>query len=303
MKLGLIVAVVVAVPICVRAGTSDVFRVQTTLTGTIQRGPLSNSVVSKVIISADDLVNLAQRRVLGTPVPKNEILALTSDCSTNDPQPSRLIIFDTAGKSNLLTIGTLSNLTTAAYTRRRYVEAMTKITVDDTSDGTNGITGGSFYYHAKIVVPTNGCPTGFSGQWTGFLGTTFPLTVTNFPCTNFFVNVTETNCVPVTNLVFDVMAVATPAVSMSSSDFSGVHSMIWASWGGVKVKRASVTLTSFSTTATLTWTTTVVAMPLAPAIAASPRRSSSSLSAATGASRTGGRSPGGSVAGPPRGRC
>lgn len=194
------------VPAVTHAGTSEVFGVQTRINGVIERF-LSNTVISKVVISADDFINLARQRTLGTPVPGNEILALTSDCPSNN---LRLIIFDTDTSSNLVTLGTLNHLTTAVYTRRRYMETITQISLDDTSDGTNGITGGSFYYHSRINLGTNNCPTKFSGQLTGLLGTTFPLLLTNHNCTNFVTQIDPgtncvTNCVTVllTNCVLD----------------------------------------------------------------------------------------------------
>ncbi len=194
-------------PLPAPAGTSDVFRVQTTLRGVVQIGTVTNGAIAKVIVSTDDLINLAQRRALGTPVPKNELLALTSDCATNN---QRLIVFDTATASNLVTIGNLSNLTAAAFTRRRDMETMTQITIADTSDGTNGITGGSFYYRGRLTITTNNCPVSFAGQIMGFLGTTFPLIITNLNCTNFVTcTPPATNCVTncvevcVTNCVLD----------------------------------------------------------------------------------------------------
>jgi hypothetical protein len=194
-------------PVATRAGTSDVFRLQTTLRGVIQLGTISNGVTSKVIVTTDDLINLAQRRPLGTPVPKTEWLALTSDCPANN---QRLIVFDAASASNLVTVGTLSNLTAAAFTRRRDMQTMTQITIADTSDGTNGITGGSFYYRGRLTITTNNCPVSFGGQIMGFLGTTFPLVITNLNCTNFVTcTPPATNCVTncvevcVTNCVLD----------------------------------------------------------------------------------------------------
>src|SRR5881409_1196728 len=194
-KIGVLFVLLGAVaPATSSAGTSDVFRLQTTLHGVIQRG-FTNTVISKVMITADDLINLAQRRTLGTPVPKNEVLALASDCPANE---LRLLVFDSAAGSNLVTIGTFSNLTVATFTRQRRAETLSQLTVADTSDGTNGITGGSFYYHGQINVATNHCPTSFGGQLTGLLGTAFPFVLTNILSTNFVIscvtNCVDTNC-------------------------------------------------------------------------------------------------------------
>ena len=179
-------------PITLGAGTSDVFRVQTTLNGSIQFG----AGINKVKIRTDDLINLAQSRTLGTPVPNNEILALVSNCPSND---FRLIVFDTDTSSNIVTIGTLTNLVTALSTTRRRIETMTLLTVHDISTAdsngiVSGITGGSFYYSGRHNIGTNNCPTSFSGQITGYLGTAFPSTCSSNVCSNVFVCVTS-NCV------------------------------------------------------------------------------------------------------------
>src|SRR5947199_7079111 len=93
--LGLVV-VISGVPAISRAATSEVFRLSTTLHGFIQRGIAPSTVISKVMITADDFINLAQSRVLGTPVPKNEVLAFANDCTNAN---LRLIVFDTAAGS------------------------------------------------------------------------------------------------------------------------------------------------------------------------------------------------------------
>ena len=165
------------VPAALRGGTSDVFHVQMTIAGTAQFGVLSNGVIRKVQITSDDLINLAFGRELGTPVPNNELLTLTSDCLKRD---LRLIVFDKVANSNLVTVGTLTNLTVSSYNRKRYVETVSQLTVNDISIGdSNGITGGTFYYHGRFNVATNGCPTRFGGQLTGFLGTAFPSSPTH----------------------------------------------------------------------------------------------------------------------------
>jgi hypothetical protein len=174
--------------------TSEVFRVDTTLQGVIQSGPVSNSIIEKVKIRSEDLVNLAQGRTLGTAVPKNEILAFANDCLVN----LRMIVYDTDTASNLVTIGQAINLSTAFSSRKRYEETIHSFSINDTTPGgggSNGIVGGSFYYHGKININTNFCPTKFGGQFTGVLRTAFPFIATNIFCTNFVDSCTVTNCV------------------------------------------------------------------------------------------------------------
>ncbi len=190
--IGLAITAVV-IPVVASAITSDVFRVEMTIRGVIQRGAL----IPKVMITSDDLINLAQHRVLGADVPNNEMLALVNNCDTN---LLRLIIFDTATSSNLVTIGSFSDLRTVSSTRKHEERTIAQLSIPDisgvaTNGATNGITGGSLYYHGKITIDTNGCATSFGGQLTGFLDTAFPMICTNINCTNFTVSCTLTNCI------------------------------------------------------------------------------------------------------------
>src|SRR5258706_5767412 len=120
IALGLVIVGVVVVPVTMRGITSEVLRVNTTLEGVIQSGPASNSIIEKVKIRAEDLVNLAQGRTLGTPVPNNEILAFANDCLVD----LRLIVYDTDASSNLVTIGQAVNLSTAFSSRKKYEETI-----------------------------------------------------------------------------------------------------------------------------------------------------------------------------------
>src|SRR5207244_2983491 len=113
IALGLVIIGAVVFPATMRGVTSEVFRVDTILQGVIQSGPISNSTIEKVKIRAEDLVNLAQGRTLGTPVPKNEILAFANDCLVD----LRLIVYDTDTSSNLVTIGQAVDLSTAFSSR------------------------------------------------------------------------------------------------------------------------------------------------------------------------------------------
>ena len=182
------------VPVSTRGDTSEVFRVDTTLQGVTQSGPVSNSVIEKVKIESEDLVNLAQGRTLGTPVPKHEILAFANNCLVN----LRLIVYDTDTSSNLVTIGQAVDLSTAFSSKKKYEETIHSFSINNTTPGgagSNGIVGGSFYYHGKIDIDKDFCPTRFGGQFTGFLRTAFPFIATNVFCTNFIDSCTLTNCV------------------------------------------------------------------------------------------------------------
>jgi hypothetical protein len=192
--------VIAVAPSPSRGDTSDVFRLKTTLRGVVQSGPISNSVIEKVKINDEDLVNLAQGRALGTPVPGNEVLAFANHCLVN----LRLIVYDTTTSRNLVTIGQFADLSTAFSSKKRYEETIHALAINDTTLGnpgaSNGITGGSFYYHGKINIDTNFCPTKFDGQFTGVLRTAFPFIATNIFCTNYVDSITlskcTTNCTP-----------------------------------------------------------------------------------------------------------
>lgn len=184
-----------AIAVAVQADTADVFRVDTTLHGIIERGGTRSSVNQKVKITTEDLINLAQARDLGTPVPQNEILAIVNDCSTNDPAPTQLVIFDTTTSNDLVVIGTLTNLTSAIAFRKRSQETITQLSINDihvtdTNGVLHGVTGGSFFFHEVNQIDTNACPKRFGGQLTGFLGTAFPST-----CHSNVLTISTTNCV------------------------------------------------------------------------------------------------------------
>jgi hypothetical protein len=187
-------------PVTSRGVTSDVFRLKLTLSGVIQSGPFSNSIIEKVKINEEDLVNLAQGRTLGTPVPANEILAFANDCLTR----LRLIVYDSSTSQKLVTIGEAVDLSTAVSSRRKYEETMHAFAINNTTPGgagSNGIVGGSFYYHGKNHINTNFCPTSFGGQLMGVLRTVFPYIATNIFCTNYIDSITltkcATNCTPI----------------------------------------------------------------------------------------------------------
>lgn len=201
ITLGLFVLGGSLVPVSLWGFTSDVFRVDTTLQGVIQNGIYSNSTIEKVKIRSEDLVNLAQGRTLGTPVPKNEILAFANDCLVN----LRLIVYDSDSSSNLVTIGQAIDLETAFSSRKKYEETIHAFNIYNTTPGgagSNGIIGGSFYYHGKININKDFCPTKFGGQFTGVLRTAFPFIATNVFCTNIILSCTLTNCV-ITNIASD----------------------------------------------------------------------------------------------------
>ena len=195
IALGLVVVInAVIAPAARGEETSDVFQVDTILKGFIQSGPVTNSTIEKVKIRSVDLINLAQGRTLGTPVPDNEILAFANHCLVD----LRLIVYDTNASSNLVTIGQAVNLSTAFSSRKNYEETIHAFDINNTTPGgagSNGIVGGSFYYHGRINIDSDFCPKNFGGQFTGVLRTAFPFIATNVFCTNYIDSITLKNCV------------------------------------------------------------------------------------------------------------
>jgi hypothetical protein len=186
IALGLVVIGIVVVPATMRGITSDVFRVSTTLQGVIQSGPASNSIIEKVKIQSEDLVNLAQGRTLGTPVPKNGIglrERLSRDFAADHLRHGYL--------EQLGAIGQAIDLSTA-FPAEKYEETI--VSLDPATPpqraGFSSIVGGGFYYHGKININTSHPPV--SADNIGVAG--FPFIATNVFCTNYIDSVTLTKC-------------------------------------------------------------------------------------------------------------
>jgi hypothetical protein len=173
-------------------GTSDVYHLQTNIRGVIEFGGLTtNSAIHPVEIREVDLINLGLGMPLTTPVPKNERLALASQCQSSD---LRIIIYDTSTSSNLQTIGYLNTFSVIEGQRNNRItrNVVAELTYIFSQNVSNGLAGGRFFVSGEISAYTNECLRSFRGQMTGALGTSF-----------FFTNNIVTNIVDVTvtNLV------------------------------------------------------------------------------------------------------
>lgn len=183
-----------------RASTSDVYRVDAFLQGVVQSGIVSNPIISKVQVIRVDLINFGLGRPLGTPINPNEVLALASDCTSNQ---LRLIVYDLNSGGNLATLATEQPVLEVTGLKKRKLtrDVISDLVILPTGDGTNGLTGGGLTLSASIAATTNECFNGLKGTMIGTLGVVFPYVITNFPCTNFITcNLTNaalcvTNCV------------------------------------------------------------------------------------------------------------
>ena len=152
-----------------QAVTSDVFRAQVMIQGSIQSGPTpSNQTIQAVKLNGEDLVNLALGRPLGTKLQANEILAYVSTFTTNT---SRLVVFDPSVSSNLAIIGQITpQLAVIGENHHRNMsEVGSDMTVPGAGNATNGLTGGSFILDARSLLETNDAIRKLHATGIGFL--------------------------------------------------------------------------------------------------------------------------------------
>jgi len=195
------------------AGTSDVFRLQTTIKGVTQWDLNHNPGIPRiqaVEIRDVDLINLGRGRPLTTTVPANEHLALVTQCGNTD---MRIIVYDKAAQSNLVTIGNLQTVSVIeSLKNRRYTRnVISELTFNFASTNpTNELAGGMFFAAGSILADTNGqCVISYHANILGALGSSF-----------FFTNSIVTNVVDltVTNTVTNTyMVVSNFTVNVSSA--------------------------------------------------------------------------------------
>ena len=197
------------------AGTSDVFRLQTTIKGVTQWDLNQNPGTPRahaVQIRDVDLINLGLGQPLNTAVPATEHLALVTQCASND---MRIIVYDTSTSNNLATIGSLQtvnvieNLRGNRYTRN-IISALTFNFAN--SNASNELTGGIFFAAGSIISDTNQCLISYHANIMGTLGSSF-----------FFTNTVVTNIVDitVTNTITNTYyAVSNFTVNVSSTALS-----------------------------------------------------------------------------------
>ena len=206
-----------------RAGTSDVFQLQTVIHGVPQWDKNNDPgvpLIWPVEIRDVDLINLGLGRPLTTAVPNNEKLGLVTQCVSND---MRIIVYDTAAQSNLVTLGDLQAVSVVEGLRghRLTRNVVAELTFRFAGTPTTGLTSssladllghlvtGSFIATGTAVSDTNSCLLHYSTQIAGALGTSF-----------FFTNSIVTNIVDltVTNTITNTYAVVSNfTVNVSST--------------------------------------------------------------------------------------
>lgn len=152
-------------PISAMAGgvSSSILSIQGKLSGSSDAG---GGVVLKQNIDQDAIINLARGRFLGTPVPANEILALILECGGEN---ASLVIFDTAGVSNLVELATTSNAAQIISGSKGI--AGIPFQINKVGDALNGIERGTVVLTVKTTVGGDGCVTKFSAAVAGTLDT------------------------------------------------------------------------------------------------------------------------------------
>ncbi|MEI6085039.1 MAG: hypothetical protein WCS70_12145 [Verrucomicrobiota bacterium] len=222
-----------------RAGTSDVYKLVADLSGYIQGGgdsvinldtgsaTVSNAnVIESVLINSASLINLALGTALTDPIPKNVVLAFTSDCATNQ---SFVIVYDTVSGAKLTTIGALLPVFDVEGYQKKNNRNFGKQEIADlvifpTGSVTNALTGGLLSVDASLTTETNGCIKAVKANVQGTLGTSFFTVFTNYFCTNVIscngqnTNKCSTNCVVIaTNITAGISNIT---VVISKSKFS-----------------------------------------------------------------------------------
>ncbi len=183
--------------------TSDVLRARILIQGVIEYNRGTNDVIHPVQISSSDLVNLALGRVLGTAVPRNQVLAFGASPDTNN---AKIFVYDSDTASNLATIGQIDPIEEVEQTGSRHhnTEQIAQLVIPVSGSTSNGITGGDLLLDAKSVLETNRAVLSFSARMIGVLDTMFVGTFTNFYETNTVTIATNMTTI-VTNNAFGVV--------------------------------------------------------------------------------------------------
>lgn len=127
-----------------------------------------DGALEKQKVGSDALVNLARSRAVEEAVPDNEVLAVVIDCATGE---ASLVVFDTAGGTVLVTIGTSSDedLVTALDGAGAFGAV---VELEDVGNATNGIDGGYLVVTAQFRTGAGDCPTGIKATASGVLDVT-----------------------------------------------------------------------------------------------------------------------------------
>ena len=170
IRVGMVVLVMaMAVPALPGGPPTKTYGVKATLTGRAEDDSKGKTVLISQSLTGNMLVNLAMGRAPAAPVPANQVLAARIVCGAGI---STLVVFDTAGSSNLVTIASASGppSTIAAGTKAEFVGLL-----EFQSNGnlSNNISGGYLVISGKATIDTNGCPTKVTATVTGVIDGVF----------------------------------------------------------------------------------------------------------------------------------
>ena len=193
------------------AGTSDVLRLQAVITGVTQWDLNNNPNIPRaqsIQIHDVDLINLGLGQALTNKIKAHEYLALVTQCASND---MRIIVYNSATQSNLVTIGKLQAVSVIESPRSsRYTRnVISALTFNFAANPTNALAGGMCFAAGSILADSNQCLLGYHANIIGALGSSFfytktivtnivDITVTNsitnsyLVVTNFPVNISRT---------------------------------------------------------------------------------------------------------------
>ena len=135
------------------AATSDVFRLQTLIKGT-KNNP--GAPATTLTITETQLSNLSLGLPVDNPAPANVRLGLVTRCANND---LRIIVYNQATQSNLVTIGNLQTVSVVENRRgTRYTRnVISELTFTVPTGAAELFTGGICYAAGSILSDSNQC--------------------------------------------------------------------------------------------------------------------------------------------------
>jgi len=206
-----------------RAGTSDVYRLQTLINGVTQWTDIgapwydrNNPGAPRAIavqLSEVKLINLGLGQPLTNAVPPNKRLGLVTQCASND---MRIIVYDSTTQSNLVTIGNMRAVSVIESLKNRHYtrNVISELTFTFTSSNpTNELAGGMFFAAGSILSDSNQCFISYHANIMGAFGSS--LFFTNLIATNI-VDITITNAITNTYLVVSNFAVNVSSTTLTA---------------------------------------------------------------------------------------
>jgi hypothetical protein len=136
--------------------TNEVSKVRTNGITIYVTNEVVNAEILSVVMNSDDVVNLAMGRNLGTKLPKNEILGVTTRCGDGVLE---WVVYDKDQTTILKTIGQFTPQLRAAGQKKKKdsLEDISILTIFPTGSITNAFVDGSLSADVQSELDTNGC--------------------------------------------------------------------------------------------------------------------------------------------------